>query len=77
MRRLHGRFVLGWMIAGWAVGGCVGVILLDNKRYFLGETDVGLAGTGLLAGWIVGMIHGGVVVWWRLRNERGKADRLA
>ena len=61
-RRRHGRFVLGWMVAGWVVGGAVGVYLLDNVRYYPNEADTGIAGFGLLLGWAVGMVHGGIVL---------------
>lgn len=66
-RRQHGRFVLGWMLAGWLVGGAYGVYLIDNDRYYPGEADGGWAGLGLLLGWVVGMVHGVVVlaVWPR------------
>ena len=64
-RRRHGKFVLGWMLGGWLVGTAVGVCLLDNDRYYPGEADAGMAGFGLLIGWVAGMIHGGIVlaVW--------------
>jgi hypothetical protein len=65
VRRQHGRFVLGWMLAGWLVGGAIGVSILDNVIYLPGEADAGLAGFGMLTGWIVGMIHGGLVLAFR------------
>ena len=61
-RRRHGRFVLGWMLAGWLVGAAIGVCIIDNDRYFPYEADVGMAGFGLLIGWVVGMIHGCIVL---------------
>jgi len=70
-RRRHGRFVLGWMLAGWLVGGAIGVWTLDNVRYLPNEADTGTAGFGLLLGWAVGMIHGGIVcaVWPASRSS--------
>jgi len=66
-RLLHGRFVLCWTIAGWIIGSCVGVSLLNNQQYRPAEADVGFAGLGLLAGWLLGSIHGGIIVWLRSR----------
>lgn len=62
-RRRHGRYVLGWMVFGSIAAGLVGVMYLDGIRYYPFEADVGAAGFGLLAGWLVGMIHGGLVLW--------------
>ena len=64
-RRRHGRFVLGWMLAGWLIGGAVGVWMIAYRGGYPGEADAGMAGFGLLIGWVVGMVHGGVVlvVW--------------
>ena len=69
-RRRHGKFVLGWMLAGWLVGGAIGVYILDGNHY-PGEADVGMAGFGLLAGWVIGMVHGGVVLamWPRTDSD--------
>lgn len=61
-RRRHGKFVLGWMLAGWLAGAAVGVCIIDNARYYPGEADAGLAWFGLLIGWVVGMVHGGIVL---------------
>ena len=61
-RRRHGRFVLGWMLAGWLIGGAVGVWMIAYCGGYPGEADAGMAGFGLLIGWVVGMVHGGVVL---------------
>jgi hypothetical protein len=61
-RRRHGKFVLSWVIAGWLLGGMIGVSIADNAGYCLGEVDVGMAGFGLLIGWAVGMVHGAIVI---------------
>jgi hypothetical protein len=68
-RRRHGKYVLAWMVIGWISAGLVGVWYLDGVRYYPFEADFGAAGFGLLAGWLVGMIHGGLVLWlWPARN---------
>jgi hypothetical protein len=56
-RRRQGRLVLNWILAGWLIGGAIGVWILDNDRYFQGEADVGLAGFGLLFGLVFGILH--------------------
>lgn len=55
-RLRHGRFVLGWMLAGWLLGGAYGLYIVTNDRY------LAAAAFGLLVGWAVGMIHGGIVL---------------
>ena len=74
-RRRHGRFVLGWMLAGWIVGGAYGVSIIDNHMHYPGEADAGMAGFGLLLGWVVGMAHGAVAlaVWPEPQAEPGAA----
>ena len=61
-RRRLGWFVLGWMLAGFLIGGAYGVCLIDNNVYYPGEADFGMAWFGMLLGWVVGIIHGGVVL---------------
>lgn len=56
-RLRHGRFVLGWMLAGWVLGGAYGLYIRIEDRYF-----VAAPAFGLLCGWVVGMIHGGIVL---------------
>jgi len=68
-RRRHGKYVVAWMVIGWIAAGLVGVSYLDGVRYYPNEADIGAAGFGMLAGWLVGMIHGGLVLWLRpVRN---------
>jgi hypothetical protein len=62
-RRRHGAYVLAWMVAGWLIAGLASVPYLDGVKYYPGEADVGAAGFGMLAGWVVGMIHGALVIW--------------
>ena len=62
-RRRHGTYVVVWMIAGWLAAGLASLPFLDGVRYWPGEADLGAAGFGMLAGWVVGMIHGGLVLW--------------
>lgn len=73
-RRRHGVYVVVWMIAGWLAAGLASVPYLDGVRYWPGEADLGAAGFGMLAGWVIGMIHGGLVLW--LWPER-KAEPVA
>jgi prolipoprotein diacylglyceryltransferase len=61
-RHRHGKFVLTWMLGGWLIGAAVGVCIIDNDHYYPNEADAGMAGFGLLLGWVVGMIHGGVAL---------------
>jgi hypothetical protein len=51
------------MIAGRFITGLAVVPYIDGVRYWLGEVDIGAAGFGMLAGWVVGMIHGARVLW--------------
>ena len=61
-RRRHGQFVLGWMLAGWLIGGAYGVYLVDNSTHVIGEADTGIAAFGMLLGWAFGMVHGVIMV---------------
>ena len=69
-RRRHGQFVLGWMLAGWQIGGAYGVYSLDSSHY-LGEADVGTAAFGMLVGWAFGTVHGAIMLFvWPHDAER-------
>lgn len=61
-RYRHGKFVLAWMVGGWLVGAAIGVWIIDNDHYYPNEADAGMAGFGLLVGWVVGTIHGVIVL---------------
>jgi hypothetical protein len=59
VHRRRGRFVLAWATAGAAVGGSMALLKVDadSARYFH-EFGGGFIGMGLIAGVIVGNIHG-------------------
>jgi hypothetical protein len=61
-RLRHGRFVLGWMLAGWLAGGAYGLYIRIEDRYLAAGPAF-----GLLFGWAIGMIQGGIVlvIWPR------------
>ena len=61
-RRRHGRFVLAWAVAGWFLGGAAGLWYAPDPESYPNEAEFGMAGFGLLLGWAIGMIHGGVVL---------------
>lgn len=67
-RRLHGKFVFGWMVVGWVVGSCVGVYMVGYPGCYTDEADIGSALFGLLGGWLLGMLHGGIVLWRQRRR---------
>ena len=71
----HGQFVLRWMIAGFAIGAAFGVYLIDNVQYWQMEADGGMAGFGLLIGWVIGMIHGTIdAIRTKLSRNRGSVS---
>ncbi len=51
------------------IGSCIGVYMVGNPGCFVGEADVGFACAGLLAGWFIGMVHGGIVLWRKRRRN--------
>lgn len=63
-RHRHGVYVLAWMSAGWLIAGLAAVPYLDGVRYWPGEADLGAACFGMLAGWVIGSIHGSLVLWF-------------
>ena len=75
-RRRHGKYVVAWMVIGWIAAGLVGVSYLDGVRYYPNEADIGAAGFGMLAGWLVGMIHGGLVLWLRPVRNAEPSDAM-
>lgn len=71
-RRLHGRYVLWGCVGGYFVGGAVSPFLLRADTH----TGMGgAAGFGLLAGWLVGTVAGGLVLAARRWRGRRADDR--
>ena len=80
-RRTHGRYVLAWMVAGYAalpVGLITATAILRQNA----DRKWGVPGAlfasylygmfGLLAGWVVGTVHGGLVLAWRWWRTPGR-----
>ena len=60
-RRRHGKYVLGWMFAGWLVGGAY---MVCNTQYATGVNKAEFLASilGMLCCWPIGMIHGWVAL---------------
>lgn len=56
-KRIHGRYVFWWAVAAYVVGGAFAPLFAGFSNGALG-----LANFFLLAGWLVGTIHGAVVL---------------
>jgi hypothetical protein len=73
-RRRQGRYVLGWMVFGWLVGACAGIwTTTDLHDYEL--ATFGSAGFGVLIGWVIGMVHGGLAVFLTTRLNKKAGNR--
>src|SRR4051812_4371891 len=66
-RRVHGRYVLLWTVTGWVFGGTIAPHLFHPDLPF---GAIGLAGFCLLAGWLIGMVHGAIVLLLRRSRSR-------
>ena len=65
-RRVHGVFVFWWTWLGFTLGG----IIAPLAGWGSGPMGWnGMAGFSLLAGWVIGMLHGGLVL--AVRRFRG------
>lgn len=74
-RRRHGKYVFWWMFGGYLCGAALGVCIIDNIRFYEREADGGLAFTGLLLGWVIGMIHGGMALaFWPEKPKEVEFD---
>ena len=65
-RRIHGRYVFWWTFGTFAIGGPLGPLVFKVEMLF------GAAGFGwfcLLVGWLIGMIHGAIVLAFRKGDE--------
>ena len=61
-RRRHGKYVLGWMFAGWLA--CA-IYMICTSRYAPGTgygLELALSMFGMLIGWPIGMIHGWITL---------------
>ena len=72
-RRTHGRYVFWWSVGGFAIGGPLA--LLTKADLPLGAA--GLANFCLLAGWLVGMVHGAVVLAVRRPKNSNQGEPTA
>ena len=71
-RRVHGLFVLWWSLSGFVLGGVSAPLISDPIAYG------GMAGFGLLVGWLIGTIHGGLVLAYRAyRGSKADSDMVA
>jgi hypothetical protein len=68
VRRSHGRYVLGWCVGGYFLGGLLGPFVAGAETP-TGAT--GFAGFCLLAGWVIGTLHGAVAL--AVRRTRAPA----
>jgi len=59
-KRIQGRPIRWWVTGLYLVGAIAGAILADNKQYYMHEVVGGLGGFGILAGLLVGNVHGGI-----------------
>lgn len=64
--RIHGQFVFWWAIpcyfVGWFVPWCQAP---TEANFSLGNVLAAQGGCGLLIGWLIGTIHGAIVLAWR------------
>ncbi|MBX3400358.1 MAG: hypothetical protein KF873_16620 [Gemmataceae bacterium] len=61
-RRIHGRYVFWWAFGTFAIGGPLGPLLFKVE---LGFGSDGFGWFCLLLGWLIGMIHGAIVLAFR------------
>lgn len=78
IRRVHGRYIFSWCVAGSVLGAAMGVLLLDNKywRFRFTELYPGTVGFGLLAGWLIGSMHGLIALMMSRRRSGSKTGEL-
>jgi Na+/proline symporter len=58
-RREHRRYVFWWMIGSFGIGGALGAFVAPDGP---GPGATGFAGFCMLCGWIIGMIHGALMM---------------
>ncbi len=65
-RRIRGRYVFWWTFGVFAIGGPLGPLLFKVE---LGFGSDGFSGFCLLLGWLIGSLHGAIVLALRHRHE--------
>jgi hypothetical protein len=58
-RRLHGKFVFWWALGGYFVGG---LLFWNTDEEVETFEATGTALFGMLAGWLIGTLHGAIVL---------------
>ncbi len=75
-KRIQGRPVICWVTILMFLGSCLGAWMADNQRYYLHEVVGGMGGFGLLAGLLIGNVHGFVDLY-RARTSKLKASKAS
>jgi len=65
-RRLHGKYVLFWTVGGFVSGGVIAPYVMKGD---LPNGAMGGCWFLMLAGWLLGMIHGAIALMWA--NDKG------
>ena len=61
-RKIQGEPACYWVPLGYFLGAIWGALTSNDPRY-LHEAAAGLGGFGILIGYGIGMIHGGLLLW--------------
>jgi hypothetical protein len=61
-RAIHGRYVFGWMIGSYVFVALLGPFVLGVDTI---HGAIGIPMFAMLAGWLMGTIHGGIVLFVR------------
>ena len=56
-KRVHGRYVFWWSFGAFVVGGVTAPLIADSSM-----GAIGFANFCLLGGWLVGTVHGAIVL---------------
>ena len=72
-RLTHGRYVLWWSVGSFAVGGPLALLTSADLPF----GAAGFANFCLLAGWLIGMLHGAVVLAVRRSKSSHQGEPTA
>lgn len=73
-KRIQGRPIVWWVTVLMFLGSCFGAWMADNQRYYLYEVVGGMGGFGLLAGLLIGNVHGFVDLY-RARTSTSETSK--